>query len=78
MQWLHERGTLKRLFVTTRNPDLQTLLAFGREQCGVARPELVIQRIEDALSRTLTQNRGCVAECLWRGLEREWGMPASG
>jgi hypothetical protein len=53
------------------------LLDFGRDHCGVARQEEVVERIRDALSDTLKVNRGRTPEELWRGLEGEWGMPAT-
>jgi HipA-like protein len=56
-------------------PDLDTLFGFGRDVCGVARPEAVVERIAEALSATLKENRGRVAQELWRGLSVEWGVP---
>ncbi len=59
--------TLALTLSKSRNyPDLETLLAFGRDHCGVARPEHVIERIADALSETLKNNRGRMPEELWR------------
>ena len=57
-------------------PGLETLLEFGRDVCGVARPTDVIERIAEALSGTLREYRGRVAEELWQGLGVEWGVPA--
>lgn len=72
----YDRTLALKLRKSRSYPDLGTLLEFGRDQCGVARPERVVERIADALSGTLQGNRGRVAEELWRGLESEWGMPA--
>jgi serine/threonine-protein kinase HipA len=57
-------------------PALETLLNFGRDVCGVARPVDVVERIAEALSGTLREYRGRVAEELWQGLSAEWGVPA--
>ena len=56
-------------------PDLDTLLEFGRDHCGVAQPEVVVERIGDALSATLKEHRGQVPEELRRELAGEWGAP---
>jgi serine/threonine-protein kinase HipA len=73
-----DRTLALKLRKSRNYPDLATLLAFGRERCGVMKPEMVIERIADALSTTLQEHRGRVAEQLWRGLKDEWGMPAKG
>lgn len=57
-------------------PDVDTLLEFGRQTCGVTRPIEVIERIAEALERTLKEYQGRIAEELWRGLSGEWGVPA--
>lgn len=57
-------------------PDVDTLLEFGRQTCGVNRPIEVIERIAEALERTLKEYQGRIAEELWRGLSGEWGVPA--
>ena len=57
-------------------PALETLLEFGRDVWGVARPMDVVERIAEALSGTLREYRGRVAEELWQGLSVEWGVPA--
>ena len=53
-------------------PDREALLAFGREHCGVPRPEAVIERIADALSVTLTEQRERIPSTLWQQLNKEW------
>jgi serine/threonine-protein kinase HipA len=58
-------------------PDLPTLLSFGRDHCGVAHPQAVIDRIADSLSTTLKEYRDRIPDELWQGLNNEWGMPAS-
>jgi serine/threonine-protein kinase HipA len=73
----YDRTLALNLHKSRSYPDRATLLAFGRDHCGVARPEQVIERIADALSATLTENRGRVPEELWQGLNTEWGVPAN-
>jgi serine/threonine-protein kinase HipA len=53
-------------------PDREALLAFGREHCGVPHPETVIERIADALSVTLTEQRDRIPSTLWQQLNKEW------
>jgi len=71
----YDRTLALKLAKSRNYPDLNTLLRFGREHCGIARPEVLVERIGDALAETLKENRGRVAEELWRGLEEEWGVP---
>ena len=53
-------------------PDRQSLLAFGREHCGVRAPERVIERIAEALSETLKEQRERIPAALWQQLNNEW------
>jgi serine/threonine-protein kinase HipA len=73
----YDRTLALNLHKSRSYPDRATLLAFGRDHCGVARPEEVLERIADALSATLKENRGRVPAELWAGLNAEWGLPAS-
>ncbi len=73
----YDRTLALNLHKSRSYPDRATLLAFGRDHCGVARPERVLERIADALSATLTENRGRVPAELWQGLNTEWGVPAN-
>ncbi len=73
----YDRTLALNLHKSRSYPDRTTLLAFGRDHCGVARPEEVIERIADALSTTLKENRGRVPAELWEGLNKEWGVPAN-
>lgn len=72
----YDRTLALRLARSREYPDLAALLDFGRNRCGVTRPQEVLERISDALSDTLKGNRARVPADLWRGLENEWGMPA--
>jgi len=72
----YDRTLALNLRKSKKYPDLETLLTFGREVCGVARPMGVIERIAEALSGTLKEYRARIAEELWHGLSVEWGMPA--
>ena len=72
----YDRTLALRLRKSKNYPDLETLLGFGRDVCGVARPMEVIERIAVALSSTLKEYRGQIAEELWQGLSVEWGVPA--
>jgi serine/threonine-protein kinase HipA len=72
----YDRTLALKLRKSRSYPDLDTLLDFGRDVCGVARPMPVVERIAEALSRTLKEHRGRVAEELWQGLSVEWGVPA--
>jgi hypothetical protein len=74
----YDRTLALNLHKSRSYPDRTTLLAFGRDHCGVARPEEVLERIADALSATLKENRGRVPAELWEGLNTEWGVPANG
>jgi hypothetical protein len=47
-------------------------LGFGREHCGVHSPERVIDRIAEALSATLKDQRELVPSELWQQLNKEW------
>jgi serine/threonine-protein kinase HipA len=47
-------------------------LAFGREHCGVPSPERVLDRIAEALSATLREQREKVPAVLWQQLNKEW------
>jgi serine/threonine-protein kinase HipA len=73
----YDRTLALKLHKSRSYPDRTTLLAFGRDHCGVARPEEVLERIADALSTTLKENRGRVPAELWEGLNKEWGVPAN-
>src|SRR5262249_30168210 len=68
----YDRTLALNLRKSRNYPDRAALLAFGRDHCGVARPEEVVERIRDALSETLQENRGRVPEELWEGLNAEW------
>lgn len=74
----YDRTLALNLRKSKNYPDLETLLGFGRDVCGVARPMDVIERIAAALSSTLKEYRGRIAEELWQGLSVEWGVPARG
>ena len=56
---LEDRTLALKLFAgrgqTKAYPTTQELLKFGREVCGVNRPEQVLQRIADAMTNTLQQ-----------------------
>ncbi len=56
---LEDRTLALKLFAgrgqTKTYPTTQELLKFGREVCGVNRPEQVLQRIADAMTNTLQQ-----------------------
>src|SRR5580704_7517714 len=68
----YDRTLALNLHKSRSYPDRTTLLAFGRDHCGVARPEEVLERIADALATTLKENRGRVPAELWEGLNTEW------
>lgn len=68
----YDRTLALNLRKSRNYPDREGLLAFGREECGVARPETVIDRIADALSATLKEQRDRVPSALWQQLNKEW------
>jgi serine/threonine-protein kinase HipA len=72
----YDRTLALSLHKSRSYPDLDTLLEFGRQACGVARPMDVVERIADALARTLKEYHGRIAAELWQGLSVEWGVPA--
>jgi serine/threonine-protein kinase HipA len=74
----YDRTLALKLAKSRSYPTLATLVAFGRDHCSVARPEVVIERIAAALSATLELNRERVPRELWKGLKEEWGVPAVG
>jgi serine/threonine-protein kinase HipA len=68
----YDRTLALNLHKSRNYPDRATLLAFGREHCGVIRPEVVIERIADALSATLKEQRQRIPSTLWDQLDKEW------
>jgi serine/threonine-protein kinase HipA len=72
----YDRTLALRLRKSKNYPDLESLLEFGRGVCEISRPMDVIERIATALSSTLKEYRGRIAEELWKGLSLEWGVPA--
>ena len=73
----YDRTLALNLHKSRTYPDRTTLLAFGRDHCGVTRPEEVLERIADALTTTLRENRGRIPAELWEGLNTEWSLPAN-
>lgn len=57
-------------------PGTDELLAFGRELCGVSRPEAVIQRIADAMAHTLADARqdARIPATLLAAMAEQWAL----
>jgi serine/threonine-protein kinase HipA len=68
----YDRTLALNLRKSREYPDRDSLLAFGREHCGVHAPERVIDRIADALSATLKDQRERIPSKLWENLNKEW------
>ncbi|WP_454727760.1 MULTISPECIES: type II toxin-antitoxin system HipA family toxin [Cupriavidus] len=69
---LTDRELALKLAKSKRYPDLQTLIEFGRNVCGVAKPEEVLQRISDAMADTLRVHGPSMAPELMQELRKEW------
>jgi len=68
----YDRTLALNLRKSRNYPDRETLLAFGREHCGVLAPEPVIDRIAEALAATLKDQRERIPSELWQQLNEEW------
>jgi serine/threonine-protein kinase HipA len=69
----YDRTLALKLHGSREYPDRETLLSFGREHCGVSRPDAVLERVADALSATLKEQRERIPASLWEQLSKEWG-----
>lgn len=69
---LTDRELALKLAKSKRYPDRKTLIEFGRNVCGVAKPEDVLQRISDAMADTLRMHGPSMAPELMQELRREW------
>jgi len=68
----YDRTLALNLRKSRNYPDREALLAFGREHCAVHSPEQVVDRIAEALSATLKEQRERVPAVLWQQLNKEW------
>jgi serine/threonine-protein kinase HipA len=68
----YDRTLALNLRKSRNYPDREALLAFGREHCAVHAPERVLDRIAEALSATLGEQRERVPAVLWQQLNKEW------
>jgi serine/threonine-protein kinase HipA len=68
----YDRTLALNLRKSREYPDRDSLFAFGREHCGVHAPERVIDRIAEALSATLKDQREKIPAKLWDNLNKEW------
>lgn len=55
-------------------PSRKSLLRFGRTVCGVAHPDRIVDRIAEAMTRTLLTHKHLVDERLLRAIEHHWGL----
>ncbi|MGH7462610.1 MAG: type II toxin-antitoxin system HipA family toxin, partial [Longimicrobiales bacterium] len=69
---LADRELALKLAKTKSYPDRNTLIDFGRNVCGVAKPEEVLHRIGDAMADTLRVHGPNMAPELMQELRREW------
>ncbi|CAG9184484.1 type II toxin-antitoxin system HipA family toxin [Cupriavidus pampae] len=67
-----DRTLALKLAKSKQYPSRDTLIAFGRNVCGVATPEEVLQRISDAMSDTLQEHGARMDPGLVRNMRREW------
>jgi len=68
----YDRTLALNLAKSKQYPDRATLLEFGRSICQVARPERVLERIADAMTQTLCEERERVPGELLRLMSSEW------
>lgn len=68
----YDRTLALNLRKSREYPNRDSLFAFGREHCGVHAPERVIDRIAEALSATLKDQREKIPAKLWDNLNKEW------
>jgi serine/threonine-protein kinase HipA len=68
----YDRTLALKLAKSKQYPDRKTLLDFARSVCQVDAPELVIERIADALSATLSAERERVPATLIEKMQPEW------
>jgi serine/threonine-protein kinase HipA len=68
----YDRTLALKLAKSKQYPDRKTLLDFARYVCQVDAPELVIERIADALSATLSAERERVPATLIETMRPEW------
>ncbi|UIF88976.1 type II toxin-antitoxin system HipA family toxin [Cupriavidus sp. UYPR2.512] len=69
---LTDRELAIKLAKSKRYPDRKTLIEFGRNACGVAKPEEVLQRLSDAMADTLAEHGPKMHLELMREMRREW------
>lgn len=69
---LTDRELALKLARSRRVPDRKTLIEFGRNVCGVAKPEDVLQRISDAMADTLHEHGPNIHPELMREMRQEW------
>ena len=69
---LADRELAIKLAKSKRYPDRKTLIEFGRNVCGVAKPEEVLQRISDAMADTLKVHGPNMHPELTKEMRREW------
>jgi serine/threonine-protein kinase HipA len=73
----YDRTLALKLAKSKNYPDRATLLEFGVTHCGVKRPEEIIERIADAMSATLAEQRDRIAPQLMQLLQTEWDLGRS-
>jgi serine/threonine-protein kinase HipA len=69
---LTDRELALKLAKSKHYPDRKTLIEFGRNVCGVAKPEEVLQRISDAMADTLAEHGAGMHPELMQEMRREW------
>ncbi|WP_255581980.1 type II toxin-antitoxin system HipA family toxin [Cupriavidus sp. AU9028] len=69
---LVDRELALKLEKTRGYPDRKSLLAFGRQVCGVSKPEEVLERIGDAMADTLHLHGPTMEPTLLDALRQEW------
>jgi len=55
-------------------PDRQQLIDFGRKHCAVDKPELIIERISEAMSTALATHRPRIDTELFQGMAAQWDI----
>jgi len=68
----YDRTLALKLAKSRDYPDRATLLEFGAAHCAVIRPLEIVERIADALSDTLQEQRDRIDPSLLKSLRTEW------
>ena len=69
---LADREMALKLNKSQSYPSRKELIEFGKSFCSVSKPEIVIERISDAMGKALSDQVDRVHPDLYKGLHKEW------